>query len=295
MELAFITPTYKRCELLGKLYRTLVNQTTHEFVWIVINDGSPDDTDKYMKSIINSAPFEIRYLNKKNAGKASAVDDGLNLASDTDYAIIIDDDEELYSNAAETIIPYIEKYRNTDCGGMEFLRDDKQGTPIGNYTKDDFFMSIQMRKRKNLYIDGYTGYFIKKIGNLRSPHFKGEKYIGPGVLQCMVSNNSRLLWPNKSIGTTEYLEGGLTKQGRPLRLKNPKGMIYYSVLMQHPDSGMFLRFAYSVLGYAYFIYAGLIVEELTSENIDFYKLKKFACVPGFFLSMYWKLKYKNSL
>ena len=291
MELAIITPTYKRKSLLEKLYQSLKKQKCKEFEWIIVNDGSPDDTDDYVKTILDETNFKITYFYQNNSGKAVAVNKGLDLARNSVFALIVDDDEILYDDAVEQILKYVRKYADTNCGGIEFLRNDLDGKPIGNYVREDFFMGIQERKRKKLYIDGYTGYFVDKVGDMRAPILKNERYIGPGVLQTMVSDKYELLWPNVAIGTTEYLEGGLTKRGRKLRLENPKGMILYSVLMQHKKSGFFLRFLYSGLGYAYKIYGKVSNKDLLSENIDIRKFNKLAFIPGFVLYLYWKIKY----
>lgn len=295
MKVALLTPTYKRRHLLEKLFDSLLQQTNSNFVWVVINDGSPDDTDEFMSLLQRDSniPFEIRYTKIVNSGKGQAVNIGLDNCTDADFVIIIDDDEILYPNAVEIISSYVERFNNSNCGGIEFLRDDLEGNPIGNYSKPDFFMSIQMRKRKNLYIDGYTGYFVDKISNMRAPKFDGERYIGPGILQCMVGNKYELLWPNIAIGTTEYLDGGLTKQGRPLRLKNPKGMIYYSVLMQEKDAGLLLRFIYAAIGYAYMKFAHLTKAQLKKEGIDCSRFFRMAYIPGLVLATYWKIRYSK--
>lgn len=290
-KLAIITPTHNRRKLLEKLYISLLNQTNKKFVWVVVNDGSNDDTDELVKKLILEDKIEIRYKNQKNSGKGMAVNAGLDMSLDLVFALIVDDDEILYKNAVDTVIKYVEMYQGTCCGGIEFRRDDSSGHAIGNYNKNDFFMGIQLRKRLNYYIDGYTGYFIDKVRDLRAPHFQNESYIGPGVLQTLVGNESELLWPNVSIGTTEYLEGGLTKKGKPLRFKNPMGMIYYSVLMQSNESGRIYNFLYSVLGYAYCVIGHVRKSKLKINGIEIEKLSKFAIVPGYILACLWKIKY----
>lgn len=292
--LAIITPTYNRVRLLKRLYDSLMLQSDHDFAWIVVNDGSMDSTSEMMRELLErDHPFEILYIEKTNGGKGSATNAAFDHAKDFIFVLIVDDDEELYPNAVSIVLEYVDKYRQTDCGGIEFLRDGKDGKPIANYKKDDFFMSLPKRRKKRLYIDGYTGYFVDKLGDKRFPVIKDETYISTGIVQLMVSNEAKLLWPDKSIGTTEYLEGGLTRQGRKMRLKNPKGMIIHCIMHMQKDYPLWCHLGYSVMGFAYLFYADLKEEEIKAEGIEFYRLKKICKFPGLLLSEYWKMKYKT--
>ena len=291
MAITILTPTYNRKDSLNKLYLTLSAQTNKEFEWVIVDDGSTDGTDKMITGWnLNQHGFIVRYYKKENGGKSRAVNFGLDVCSSSEFVLIVDDDEELYPNATDIISSYVEKYRNTNCVGMEFLRNDKNKNPIANYILDkDLIMSVQERKNKHLEIDGYTGYFIQKLGNHRFPEFEGERYVGPGVLQMLASQKHDLVWPCVALGETEYLLGGITSQGRKLRLRNPKGMIVYCDLLQNHKSGLLIRLKYSVMGYAYatFIQNKRERREVIG-NSHFYK----SCfIPGILLGAIWKAKY----
>lgn len=294
MELTVLTTTYNRCELLKKLYCTLKGQNCKDFTWLIIDDGSHDNTESIVSEWARQEKdFLIRYIKKQNGGKSRAVNLGLNESSNVDFVLIIDDDEILYPNAISIVHKYINQYINTACVGIEFLRNGENGSPIANYTpNEDFFMSVQERKKKNLEIDGYAGYFIKKIGEKRFPEFANERYVGPGVLQMLVSKDYKLLWPNAVLGETEYLQGGITKQGRKLRIKNPKGMVIYCCLMQTHDAGFAIRFKYSIMGYAYMSFIKRSDPDLVYENY-IKSFVKIGYLPGKILGYYWGKKYKD--
>ena len=104
------TTTYNRCELLQRLYRSLLRQTVKDFVWLVVDDGSTDDTQEWMRAVIVGGKFEgkaldddfyIRYVRKKNGGKHTAMKLGFALV-DTPYMVEIDDDDELLPDAVDT-------------------------------------------------------------------------------------------------------------------------------------------------------------------------------------------------
>lgn len=289
MKIIILTATYNRRNNISELYQSLLAQSYHEFKWIVIDDGSTDGTEHFFQAVVKrNNPFQVKYFLKENGGKSRALNYGFSKIDSADFVIIIDDDEVLYKDAMETVASYVCKYYDSDCVGMEFLRDIK-GQPIANYPiRDDFKMGIRERKRKRLVIDGYTGYFWKKMNDLRFPEFENEKYVGPGVLQMLSEERGTWLWPKVSLGNTEYLENGITKKGRLLRVNNPYGMIYYCVLHQHKDSGIIVQFKYSAMAYAYMRCNGIKKADLLSSNIDIRRLNKMAYIPGQCLAIFWR-------
>ena len=111
-----VTPTYNRSKLLLNLYQSLTKQVNYNFEWIIIDDGSTDDT-RFVVKKFDSSNFNIRYIYKKNGGKHTA----LNVALDnikTKLLIIVDSDDQLTSDATEIIEKTYKKYKNIDklCG-----------------------------------------------------------------------------------------------------------------------------------------------------------------------------------
>ena len=70
--LTILTSTYNRAKLLNNLYESLRQQTCYNFEWLIIDDGSEDDTKKYIASLPQDA-FSIRYYYKENGGKCQAI------------------------------------------------------------------------------------------------------------------------------------------------------------------------------------------------------------------------------
>ena len=68
-----VTPTYNRAYILHKAYESLKKQTCKSFCWMIIDDGSTDDTDELVKKWINENEIDIYYYKKDNGGKASAL------------------------------------------------------------------------------------------------------------------------------------------------------------------------------------------------------------------------------
>lgn len=117
MKLSIITSTYNRAHTLGQLYNSLLTQTCNSFEWIVVDDGSIDNTESLIKNFISENKIDIKYIYKINGGKHDALNIGINNALG-EMTIIVDSDDYLEEYAVETIIYYFEKYKinNRICG-----------------------------------------------------------------------------------------------------------------------------------------------------------------------------------
>lgn len=288
-KIVILTATYNRPGEIVSLYTSLQAQKDQDFSWVVVNDGSGKETEEVLEGFRQTASFDLQVITQKNGGKSSAINNGLShLGEDTGFAVIVDDDECLDSDAVSTVKAYYEKYKDTGCGVIHFNRKNQDGEMIASpVIEEDYFMSYQEFKSRKRHVDGYLGYFTEKLGAERFTIYEGEKYIGPSTLFMKVTRNSKLLFAKAALGTTEYLEGGITKQGRRLRIRNPQGMIEYCQLMQENGADLRQRFLYSVHGWAY---VQLAKEKGICSQAKFMLSAK---IPGTVLAGIWKKKYHD--
>ena len=94
------TPTYNRAKDLVRPYRSLARQTFRDFEWIVVDDGSTDDTEELVRSWIAEADFPIRYFRQANMHKKVAFNRGVRHARG-DLFICLDSDDELTPEALQ--------------------------------------------------------------------------------------------------------------------------------------------------------------------------------------------------
>lgn len=72
------TPTYNRGYTLSRLYESLKSQGTTDFEWMIVDDGSTDNTYQLVEKWIQEEKnFSIRYLKKENGGKPRAINYGI--------------------------------------------------------------------------------------------------------------------------------------------------------------------------------------------------------------------------
>ncbi len=230
-----LTPTYNRVNYLDKVYKSLCAQTNKEFEWIIIDDGSDDCTEELVLSWIEESDFTIVYKKKKNGGKHTALNMGFDIAN-SKYLIILDSDDTLTEDAVETIIKtwkIHENYHKIGC--VVFLKLFSDRSVVGEKFLIDGEITTLFKQR--MIGDKAETFRTSILKKYKFPVIPGEKFIGESVVWCNIAKKYKYAFYNKGIYVCEYLEDGLTKSGRALRIKNPKGgMLVNNMKMSCPIS-----------------------------------------------------------
>lgn len=301
MKVIVLTPTYNRPDNLKQLFATLQQQNRKDFLWLIVNDGSQADYASVVEEIKKEADFNVEYLRKENGGKSSAINYAFDHIRDKDcFVAIIDDDEQLLPDAVEKLSRYAEMYKDSNIGVIHFYRalmSEHRGMENGQIIarpvfERDYTMTFQEFKCKKYFADGYLGYFLRKVGDVRFPLFKNEKYVGPTVLVMLVTMKYDMLWSHEVLGRTDYMEGGISKQGRALRVKSPLGMATRSLLMQTKKSGWKIQLTQSIGYYAYLKLAGVDSVSIGVEKAYRPLFPLLSKPLGLMLYSYWKHRYK---
>lgn len=128
------TPTYNRAHTLDRVYRSLRAQTLRDFEWLIVDDGSTDDTRALVESWTRKASFPIRYVYQENRGKHFASNRGLELALG-EFFLTADSDDEFVPNALETfqrIWSTIPETERAGFAGAAGLCVDQRGRLVGD-------------------------------------------------------------------------------------------------------------------------------------------------------------------
>lgn len=224
------TPTYNRAYILDKLYQSLKRQTCTEFEWVVVDDGSVDDTEKLFKKWMKeNNKFKINYLKVENGGKQKAVNRGLEVANGKMF-FIVDSDDHLTDDAIEKIIKYentISNYGN--YAGVAGLMSHTNNQVIGKNNKKNIIDCTSLeREIYNIVGDKSEVFYTDLLQRYKFPEIKDEKF----VTECTVwdeiaYNNYKIRWFNEAIVKGDYLEDGYTNKAQSLYLKNPIGYLVY--------------------------------------------------------------------
>lgn len=242
MNITVFTPTFNRAYIIEKLYRSLQRQNYKDFEWLVIDDGSSDNTENLINGWKNEEnSFKIRYVKQANGGKCKAINHALDLASGRIF-FTVDSDDYLTDDALakiakwETELPENELF----CGVAGNLGTGLEQTSNtlfdGGYfegTLLDRYRNVDGERAMAFYTDIYRKY--------RYPEFENEKFMTEAVAyNRMAHDGYKMRFYNDIIWIYEYKDDGLTKLGDSIFINNPKGY------------GLWLKEKAEFLGYSTF-------------------------------------------
>lgn len=227
-EVTVLTPAYNREKLLQKLYKSLCNQDCKDFVWLIIDDGSSDNTGKYIDEIKVNADFSIKYYKKENGGKHTALNYAYQYI-DTPLTFIVDSDDTLTSDAISTVKETYNKYKDEkDICGFSFLREKPGGGYLSTsgVPQDGLKESyVECRINRNIGGDMAEVWYTHCLKEYPFPEFRGEKFLGEDIVWVKMAQKYKMRFFNKVIYISDYLEDGLTNNRRKHNIKSPNGCV----------------------------------------------------------------------
>ncbi|MGV4535861.1 glycosyltransferase family 2 protein [Ornithobacterium rhinotracheale] len=232
--ISIITPTYNRANLLARVFDSLQNQESKDFEWIVIDDGSTDNTDELIKTFSPNG-FDLSYYKKTNGGKHTALNFGIKKANG-DYIILLDSDDYLTSNAISFVSDKIKEIKDKEkTVGIAGRRIYKNGKIVGTENFDHInTSSLNIKYKYNVTGDLVEVFSKKVLLEFPFPEIEGEKFCPEALVWNRISQKYNLDFYNYGFYVTEYLPGGLTDKIVKIRMNSPKAsMIHYSELASY--------------------------------------------------------------
>lgn len=225
IEITVFTPTYNRAYIIEQLYESLKRQTFRKFEWIVIDDGSSDETEKlFRKWLKEKNEFTIRYYKKENGGKCRAINYALDYAQGRLF-FVVDSDDYLVEDAIEKILNWegILPAGDTFCGLAGNLGTSKLYTPNTLFDSEYYDGTLLDRYEK---IDGERAivFYTEIHKKYKYPEYVDEKFMTEAVVYNRMANDGyKMRFYNDIICVYKYQEDGLTKAGNSLFINNPRG------------------------------------------------------------------------
>jgi glycosyltransferase involved in cell wall biosynthesis len=227
-KLTVFTPTYNRAYCLHQLYESLLRQTNSDFVWMLIDDGSTDNTRDLLKNWMLNKKIEIVYIYQENQGMHGAHNTAYENIK-TELNVCIDSDDYMTDDAVAIILEEFKNVDKTLFAGIVALDADKKGGIIGTSVPEN----LSHVKLHELYLrHGVKGdkklvFFNDKIKNIPPyPLFKGERFV-PLDYKYLLLNQKYYLKPvNKVLCIVEYQVDGSTMNIFKQYRKNPKGFAF---------------------------------------------------------------------
>ena len=219
--ITILTPTYNRCDLLSQIYQSLCQQTSPDFEWVIVDDGSQDGTGDVVDGMLEAANFPLHYFYKENGGKHTALNFGVRKAKG-ELVLILDSDDQLPPNAVENIEKAYAEVRGDEafagvCGYMAH----RDGQVIGSPVIDSDINTMDLRYQ--LGVGGDMAEVFRKDILLKYPfpEIKGERFCPEALVWNRIAQNYKMRVFSKVIYFRDYLDGGLTSNIVRIRMKSP--------------------------------------------------------------------------
>jgi glycosyltransferase involved in cell wall biosynthesis len=246
--LTVFTPTFNRAYCLEKCYKSLVNQTCHEFVWLIIDDGSTDQTKALVEKWKKEQKIEINYVWQENQGMHGAHNTAYEMI-DTELNVCIDSDDYMPEDAVEKIITFWKKYGSDEVSGIIGLDSFTDNKIIGT----ELLESLKRSTLFDLYYKhGVTGdkklvYRTELTKQFPYPIFKNEKYVGLAYKYYKLDQQYEMLLMNEVLCCVEYLPDGSSQNMLKQYRKNPRGFAFYrKELMKLPFAKVSFKYRQAI-------------------------------------------------
>ncbi|KWU54358.1 glycosyltransferase [Bacillus mycoides] len=246
--LTIFTPTYNRAYCLASCYESLKRQTCKDFVWLIIDDGSSDNTKELVDSWIAEKYIKIMYHWQQNQGMHGAHNTAYEMI-DTELNICIDSDDYMPDDAVEKILSFWSRYGNDEVSGIIGLDLYTNGQIIGSKLPENLKYSTLF----NLYNKhGVTGdkklvYRTELTKKYPYPIFKNEKYVGLAYKYYMLDQQYEMLLMNEPLCYVEYMPDGSSMNMLNQYRKNPRGFAFYrKELMKLPFTNRVFKYRQAV-------------------------------------------------
>ena len=278
MKLSILTATYNRSNYLPKLYESIKENLKYNITpeWIIVDDGSTDNTKNIVQSFIDENKVIIKYLYQKNNGKMSAINEAVKMATG-DLIVDCDSDDCFTNNSFEIIEKNVKKLlQNKELYGLVFLKSEENGKISGK----EFSQKEHITSMFDLYFKEDIGgekiiVYNSKIRKQYSHQLEhNEKFITEARMYHKMDEKYKLLAINEVIEQGSYIEDGYTKNINKTFKESPYGYyMYFKELLQKDMRGViFSKRLYAIKHYILFSY---LTKNKFNANLIKDRLNKF--------------------
>lgn len=229
MLITVFTPAYNRAHLLPRLYESLKAQVFQDFEWIIVDDGSTDDTEDVVKEWLQPPltsglrDGRIRYIKQPNGGKHRAVNRGIKEAQG-ELFFIADSDDYLPDDSLAKVAERYEKIKgDKTLGGICGLDIAPDGACVSsNLPQDEIICnSIDIRLKHHVTGDLKEVFYTHVMREFPFPEYDGERFCPEALVWNRIAQKYNLLFFNEPIYIAEYQSEGITAGIVRARMNSP--------------------------------------------------------------------------
>ncbi len=227
-----LTPTFNRAATIERLYNSLESTLATNFEWLVIDDGSADDTAKRIRDLQKNASFPVRYQWQTNGGKHMAINAGVEAAKG-DWVFIVDSDDAVTPDSLAQIEGAINQDVGSEHVGICFRKELFSGEWVGREQARCPDRPLVMSPTEaGHFFQGDLAYVFRRdvLAELPFPKIEGEKFVPELYIWNQVADRGAILfYPNVSIYRCDYLDDGYSRNFKRNLRRNPRGFRLFYV------------------------------------------------------------------
>lgn len=245
------TPTYNRAVLLTRCYRSMCNQTSKDFIWMVVDDGSTDNTKELVQDWIQkNHTIEIQYYYKENGGLHTAYNEAISHI-ETLLSVCIDSDDWMPSDAIEKILAFWKKEGSDQVAGIVGLDYTTDGKVLGDYLPNQKTINLidLLVGKYNIVNGDRTNVIRSELYKKYAPMkvFPGEKNFNPHYMHLQISEEYDFLVLNENLRFVEYQHEGMSASMLKQYKNSPKSFAEIRKLyLSFPKTSFLFKFKHSV-------------------------------------------------
>ena len=296
MKISVLTPTYNRANLLERLYKSLVKNLKYdiEIEWLIMNDGSTDETKNVIKKFIAENKIEIKYFEQENQGKMVSINKLVEKATG-DLIIDCDSDDYFTEDAFKIINEEYKKNKSeNNIYGLCFLKYDQDGKNMGNNFKNKKTTMFDLYFKEGENGEKAIVFFSSIRKQYKHELEHNERFVTEARMYHKMDEKYKMICINKPIMICEYQKEGYTQNIVKQFKENPYGYYDYfkEILQKDMKDIKFNKRLYAIKHYILFSY---LTEQYNSKIIKNFENKIlyfFLLIPGIVKSKkYNKLHY----
>jgi glycosyltransferase involved in cell wall biosynthesis len=289
--LTVFTPAYNRAHTLPRTYESLLCQDCKDFVWLIVDDGSSDNTAELVRGWQkNDNGFDIRYIYKENGGMHTAHNTAYENI-DTELNVCIDSDDCMAKGAVGKILTKWNEVKGLGYAGLIGLDADLEGNLIGAGFPEGMTETTLM----GYYAAGGSGdkklVYRTDVINQYPPYpvFEGERYVALAYKYRLIDQDYKLAVIDQVLCNVEYQADGHSTGMWKEYVRSPKGFAFWrKVCMQYPESKKRL-----IVDCVHYCSSSIIAKNRSYIKESPRKiLTVLSTIPGWLLSYYTRYKAK---
>lgn len=270
MKLSILTATYNRATFLPKLYNSIIGnlESGLEIEWLIMDDGSQDNTRETVKQFIEEKKIEIKYNFQDNQGKMAAINNMMQYVTG-DLIVDCDSDDYFTKDAFKIIKEEFETTLNQGLYAICFLKQKEDGKIDGTTFKNEISTMFNLYFKEKATGEKNLVYYADIRKKYRHELEKNEKFITEARMYHKMDEKYKIKCVNKSITAGEYQDNGYTSNILKTFTSSPYGYLkYFEEILQKDFKGVtWNKRLYAIKHYILFL-------TINKEKLNLKKVKK---------------------